>query len=133
MGVNKGYMPDITHSIVNSNSLHCRFDKSLNRMFVSSLVLSAIGAFAAIGNAESTPPNQHNIVFIILDDLDARMTGQEIMPSLKKHVIDQGTTYSRHYCTVSLCCPARATILTGQNAHNHNVTNVTPPEGTYCS
>jgi N-acetylglucosamine-6-sulfatase len=102
-------------------------------MFVSSLVLSAIGAFAAIGNAESTPPNQHNIVFIILDDLDARMTGQEIMPSLKKHVIDQGTTYSRHYCTVSLCCPARATILTGQNAHNHNVTNVTPPEGTYCS
>lgn len=100
-------------------------------MLGRSLLLPVIGGLAAIGRAEVTPPNQHNIVFIILDDLDARMTGPEIMPSLKKHVIDQGTTYSRHYCTVSLCCPARATILTGQNAHNHNVTNVTPPEGTY--
>jgi N-acetylglucosamine-6-sulfatase len=99
-------------------------------MLPISVLLTGIGALATIGVAESLPAKKPNIVFIILDDLDARMTGTEIMPSLKKHVVDKGTTYSRHYCTVSLCCPARATILTGQNAHNHNVTNVTPPEGT---
>lgn len=98
-------------------------------MFTAPLILSAFGALAGLAKADNLSPDRHNIVFIILDDLDARMTGPEIMPSLKKHVVDQGTTFSRHYCTVSLCCPARATILTGQNAHNHNVTNVTPPEG----
>lgn len=43
----------------------------------------------------------------------------------------KGTTYNQHYCTVALCCPSRATLWTGQAAHNHNVTNVSPPHGGY--
>lgn len=112
-------------------SISFSFDSPFTKMFSTPLLIAALSAFASIAGAENVSPSQHNIVFIIVDDLDARMTSPEIMPSLKKHVVDQGTTFSRHYCTVSLCCPARASILTGQNAHNHNVTNVTPPEGNY--
>ncbi|KAJ4989041.1 arylsulfatase, partial [Stagonosporopsis vannaccii] len=46
-------------------------------------------------------------------------------------IVTEGTTYSQHYCTVALCCPSRATLWTGQAAHNHNVTNVAPPHGGY--
>lgn len=45
--------------------------------------------------------------------------------------MSKGTTYNQHYCTVALCCPSRATLWTGQAAHNHNVTNVSPPHGGY--
>ncbi|KAF7557311.1 hypothetical protein G7Z17_g832 [Cylindrodendrum hubeiense] len=46
-------------------------------------------------------------------------------------IVNEGTAYSQHYCTVALCCPSRATLWTGRAAHNHNVTNVSPPHGGY--
>jgi N-acetylglucosamine-6-sulfatase len=45
--------------------------------------------------------------------------------------VSKGATYEQHYCTVALCCPSRATLWTGLAAHNHNVTNVSPPHGGY--
>lgn len=45
--------------------------------------------------------------------------------------MSKGTTFNRHFCTVALCCPSRATLWTGRAAHNHNVTNVSPPHGGY--
>lgn len=45
--------------------------------------------------------------------------------------MSEGTSYNQHYCTVALCCPSRATLWTGRAAHNHNVTNVSPPHGGY--
>ncbi|KAH7323160.1 sulfatase [Stachybotrys elegans] len=77
-------------------------------------------------------PRPPNIVFVILDDLDALLTDlEDVMPSLKNHMIDHGTSFPKHYCTVSLCCPARVSILTGQTAHNHNITDVVYPDGGY--
>lgn len=49
----------------------------------------------------------------------------------KDLIVRKGTTYNQHYCTVALCCPSRATLWTGRAAHNHNVTNVSPPHGGY--
>ena len=53
-----------------------------------------------------------------------------VMPQ-QELIVDQGASYNQHYCTVALCCPSRATLWTGQAAHNHNVTNVAPPHGGY--
>lgn len=43
------------------------------------------------------------------------------MPLLQKHVVQQGTLFSHHYCTVALCCPSRVNLWTGRAAHNTNV------------
>ncbi|KAM0547520.1 hypothetical protein ACHAPJ_010393 [Fusarium lateritium] len=72
-----------------------------------------------------------NILFILTDDQDLHMESVEHMSHLKNLIVDKGTTYSQHYCTVALCCPSRATLWTGKAAHNHNVTNVSPPHGGY--
>jgi N-acetylglucosamine-6-sulfatase len=33
----------------------------------------------------------------------------------------RGTTFDHSFISFSLCCPSRATLLTGQYAHNHSV------------
>jgi hypothetical protein len=74
---------------------------------------------------------QPNIIFLLTDDQDLHMDSLNYMPNLKEHLIERGTYYRRHYCTVALCCPSRATIWTGKEAHNTNVTDVNPPYGLF--
>lgn len=121
-------------------------------MLVPATVAVALGALGALANAalvglddQSQVPLGHdqtsigtdgensakrpNIVFILTDDQDAHLQSLDYMPLLKKHLLDQGTLYKRHYCTTAICCPARVTLWTGRAAHNTNVTDVNPPHG----
>ena len=52
-----------------------------------------------------------NVILILTDDQDLHMQSLDYMPLLKKHLIDEGTLYRRHFCTNALCCPSRATLL----------------------
>ncbi|MEN9626000.1 MAG: hypothetical protein RL557_328 [archaeon] len=70
---------------------------------------------------------QPNIVFILTDD--QRVDELHYMPNVKQLVESQGTTFVNGYVTTSLCCPSRASILTGQYAHNHNVRSNLAPLG----
>ncbi|KAI0418450.1 arylsulfatase-like protein [Xylaria grammica] len=72
-----------------------------------------------------------NIVFILTDDQDLHMESLDYMPFVQKHLIDQGTSFRKHFCTTALCCPSRVSLLTGKAAHNTNVTDVFPPHGGY--
>ncbi|KAK2732333.1 hypothetical protein FQN57_002949 [Myotisia sp. PD_48] len=72
-----------------------------------------------------------NVVFILTDDQDWHMGSLEHMPFLQKYLINEGTLYSNHFCTVALCCPSRVNLWTGKNAHNTNVTDIFPPYGGY--
>lgn len=87
---------------------------------------------AVVISAEQVPLKQYvrpNIIVILTDDQDQQMNSVSYMPLLKKHIIDQGTYYKRHYCTTAICCPSRVSLWTGRNAHNTNVTDVFPPYG----
>lgn len=46
------------------------------------------------------------------------MGSLDYMPLLQKYIINEGTLFDRHYCTVSVCCPSRVNIWTGRAAHN---------------
>jgi N-acetylglucosamine-6-sulfatase len=85
----------------------------------------------ALALAQLAVAKKPNILFILTDDQDLHMESVDHMPHLRNLIVDQGTTYAQHYCTVALCCPSRATLWTGRAAHNHNVTNVAPPYGGY--
>lgn len=75
--------------------------------------------------------DQPNVVFILTDDQDQRLGSLDYLPLIKKHLVDAGTTYKRHYCTTAICCPSRVSLWTGKLAHNTNVTDVNPPYGGY--
>ena len=69
----------------------------------------SIGLGLASASAEKRP----NIVFVLTDDQDWHMSSLDYMPLLHKYLINEGTTYDQHYCTVSICCPSRVNIWTG--------------------
>ncbi|KAJ4416610.1 hypothetical protein N0V85_002211 [Neurospora sp. IMI 360204] len=79
----------------------------------------------------TTKGNKPNIVFILTDDQDLHLQSLDYLPLIQKHLADEGTTYKRHYCTTAICCPARVSLWTGKQAHNTNVTDVSPPYGGY--
>ena len=70
-----------------------------------------------------------NIVLILTDDQDLLLNSLDYQPLLKKHLLDRGTSYKKHFCTTAVCCPSRVSLLTGKLAHNTNVTDVNPPYG----
>jgi N-acetylglucosamine-6-sulfatase len=73
------------------------------------------------------PTNQPNIIFVLTDDLD--YNSAQLMPNVRSQLIDKGTTFENDFVGNSLCCPSRATILTGLYAHNHDVEYNNPPRG----
>ena len=75
----------------------------------------------------STGATSRPNIFIVTDDLDAASASK--VPSLKKYIADKGMTFDNAFVTSALCCPSRATILTGQYPHNHLVRSNVPPVG----
>ncbi len=89
------------------------------RMITLLLVgLLVIGAVMP-ATASRAAPSQPNILLILTDDLD--LAEIAYMPKLKSLLIDQGTSFSNYYVSVSLCCPSRATTIRGQYSHNTGV------------
>jgi arylsulfatase A-like enzyme len=68
-----------------------------------------------------------NIVFILTDDQRANTMAQ--MPLTMSLIGNPGVRFVNAFATTPLCCPARATILTGLYTHNHNVRSNGAPYG----
>ncbi len=68
-----------------------------------------------------------NVVVIMTDD--QTLSTLRFMPNVQERLVAQGTTFTDSIITLPVCCPARATFLTGQYAHNHGVRSNLPPEG----
>lgn len=87
----------------------------------------------AAAQVSAVPLASPNIVVIMVDDLDDalanRLLDEGYLPQIQTHLRDQGTLFQNSFVTVSLCCPSRATFLTGQYAHNHRVLGNDLPSG----
>jgi len=81
--------------------------------------------FAAALAAEAAA--RPNLILILTDDQD--LGSLAYMPKTRELIGAQGMTFRNYFVPLSLCCPARATILTGLYAHNHKVYTNFPPDG----
>jgi arylsulfatase A-like enzyme len=64
-------------------------------------------------------PLRPSIVLVVTDD--QRWDTMAYMPETLAALAGRGIDFRNGFATTSLCCPARATILTGRYAHNHGV------------
>ncbi len=73
------------------------------------------------------PPPAMNIVFILSDDQRVNTMAQ--MPLTRSLIGTPGVQFVNAFSTTPLCCPARATTLTGLYTHNHHVISNAAPYG----
>ncbi|HXF00626.1 MAG TPA: sulfatase [Solirubrobacterales bacterium] len=66
-----------------------------------------------------------NIILIQTDDQTYKQLTRRAMPNTKRLLAQQGTRFTDYIATTAQCCPSRASLLTGQYAHNHGVTSNT--------
>jgi N-acetylglucosamine-6-sulfatase len=95
---------------------------------------AAIGgiALAACSSGKAAKPSKPrtgppNFVMIMTDDQDVE--SMRVLAKVKALIAERGITFATNIVSMSICCPSRATYLTGQYAHNHGVRGNGPPMG----
>jgi N-acetylglucosamine-6-sulfatase len=74
--------------------------------------------------AAQSPPN-----VLVIETDDQTLESMRVMDNVNSLIGDQGATFRNSFVNYSLCCPSRATFLTGQYMHNHGVLGNQPPDG----
>jgi N-acetylglucosamine-6-sulfatase len=83
----------------------------------------------ARGESSSAASSKPNVIMFTTDDQTLR--DMVAMPKTQELIGNQGASFPHAYVSMSLCCPSRVTVQTGQYAHNHGVMGNTPPQGGY--
>jgi N-acetylglucosamine-6-sulfatase len=93
------------------------------------LAALALPAAAHARPAGADKDGRPNILVVMTDD-EAKADVAH-MPNVKRLLADRGTTFADAIDSFPLCCPSRATFITGQYAHNHGVAGNFYPFGWY--
>ncbi|MCE3265826.1 MAG: sulfatase [Solirubrobacterales bacterium] len=72
-----------------------------------------------------------NIVMVMTDD--QTVESLRAMPIVNKRIAQAGVSFPNSFASFPLCCPSRATMLTGQYPDNHGVRTNQPPNGGYAT
>lgn len=64
-----------------------------------------------------------NFVVFLTDDQDVMLGGLVPLSKTKELIADNGAEFLNMFVSSPLCCPSRASILTGLYSHNHGVVN----------
>lgn len=90
------------------------------------LALALLALAAPAAHAQDERPN---VVLVMTDD--QTVESMRVMSKVRGGLAAQGTTFTQAISTYPLCCPSRATYLTGQYSHNHGVIHNAGPFGGY--
>jgi arylsulfatase A-like enzyme len=95
---------------------------SVSIIMVQEAVVEATTIITTTRPSPPTTPRTEdlpNILLIVSDDQPFYTANYT--PAILNEIFAKGTTFSDAFLSTSLCCPSRATILTGLYAHNHRV------------
>jgi arylsulfatase A-like enzyme len=89
------------------------------------LLVAAVGSAAAQAPAADPP----NVVIVLTDDQRTGTLGPERTPAIWNLIRRRGVSYPQAFIPTSVCCPSRASILTGLFAHSTGVYSNTTADG----
>lgn len=107
----------------------------LTRIILKAIGLGILGMFfmgtvtvnQTDSAAQDAAVSKPNFIVILTDDQDP--SSLAYMPILQAELVEKGALFTNYYVTAPLCCPSRASLLTGQYVHNHGVLANEGPEG----
>ncbi len=92
--------------------------------------LAAFALFVSLGpaaKAQDDPTDRPSILLIVTDD--QRWDTLWAMPEVQRSLVQRGIEFTESFTTSSLCCPSRASILTGGYPHTTGVYRQGGPYG----
>ena len=81
------------------------------------LLIVGVALLSAVSGAGAAA--RPNIVFVLTDD--QRFDTLGAMPTVQRDLVGRGVTFTNAFVVNALCCPSRASILTGRYSHSTNV------------
>jgi arylsulfatase A-like enzyme len=98
------------------------------------IVLTASGVLLVSSLVRTPAPapdsaSRPNILVIMTDD--QTVDDMRVLPKTRALLAAKGTSFTNSFVAYPLCCPSRATFLTGQYPHNHGVLANSGPNGGY--
>jgi len=92
-------------------------------------ILVVGGGQANSPHRATAPSSRPNVVVIETDD--QTLAEMAVLPKTRRLIGGQGVTFDNNFDSFSLCCPSRASLLTGQYSHNNGVRGNALPYGGY--
>jgi N-acetylglucosamine-6-sulfatase len=89
---------------------------------------AALIPLAGADPAQAKKKEQRPNVVVVMSD-DQTVESMRVMNNVNSRLAQFGATFANSFVGFPLCCPSRATFLTGQYAHNHGTLGNGPPEG----
>jgi N-acetylglucosamine-6-sulfatase len=104
--------------------------RALITLLAAAALLPALPTPAAPARpAGANSDGRPNILVVMTDDMAS--TDLKFMPNVRRLLVNRGTKFADAVDSFPLCCPARATFITGQYAHNNGVGGNFYPYGWY--
>jgi arylsulfatase A-like enzyme len=107
--------------------------RTMTRLLALTLVLVAafvVGSRSETVTAAQPPPAARPNIVVVMTD-DQTLESMRVMPNVRSLIGREGATFVNSFASFPLCCPSRATFVTGQYAHNHRILGNRPPRGGY--
>jgi N-acetylglucosamine-6-sulfatase len=100
----------------------------------AAVLLALAAALALAGQRGSAavaapPPQQPRPNILVIETDDQTQESIRVMPNTQQLIGGEGVTFPNSFVNFSLCCPSRATFLTGQYSHNSGVRGNQAPSG----
>lgn len=87
-------------------------------LVASTAISTTPGPTGVAGSTAHAQDSRPNFVVIVTDD---QREGFQVMPQTERLLAGSGVRFESAFATTPLCCPARASIMTGRYSHNTDV------------
>ncbi len=91
-------------------------------VFAINTALFAGFILLALAGCAPEPPARPNLIVVVVDD--ARADGVDRMPVVQKRLAPEGVWFENSFTPAALCCPSRASFLTGLYSLHHGTRQV---------
>jgi N-acetylglucosamine-6-sulfatase len=99
-------------------------------VLAAALAALTLSALLAVQSGRTAVVQAKPNILVLMTD-DQTVESLRVMTNVNALLARQGVTFTNSFASFPLCCPSRATYITGQYGHNHTIMGNAPPSGGY--